>query len=208
MLCLRNDLILSFLVFIITAGASSNTFANCNSELRICRSNAKSDANACINDCDTARCRNQCRNSFDDDLDSCDASADSCMQSSNAVSPQGGPGYYGGPIYAPQPMPNYGGPIYNPQPGPGYGGGPVYSPQPTPNYGGPAYNPQPAPSYGGPIYNPQPTPYNGGVGPTAGYAQPNPKPPIGAPTGPCVTGSYQYKQIPGVARAPKPPGPC
>jgi hypothetical protein len=91
MLCLRNDLILPLLVFIVTVGASSNTFANCNSDLRICRSNARSDLNACLDDCDTARCRSQCRNSLYDDLDSCDASADSCMQSSNAVSPQGGP---------------------------------------------------------------------------------------------------------------------
>jgi hypothetical protein len=195
MLCLRNDLILPLFVFIVTVGASSNTFANCNSDLRICRSNARSDLNACIYDCDTARCRNQCRNSLDDDLDSCDASADSCMQSSNAVRPEGGPGYYGGPTYNPQLAPGYGGPVYNPQP--------------TPNYGGPVYNPQPGPGYGGPIYNPQPTPYNGGTGPTTGYVQPNPKPPIGAPTGPCVTGNYQYKQIPGgVARAPKPPGSC
>jgi hypothetical protein len=181
----------------------------CNSALASCRADARSALNSCYDDCETARCRRECRESWNDDLDSCDSTANTCMQSDSSYS---GAGNFGGaPVFNPQPPPYYGAPTY---PQPGQYVGPSNIPQPPPNYGpaypqpgpyGPAFNPQPGPYLPGPAMPPPPTPYN--PGPAAGvttYA----KPPVAGPTV-CGNGSYQFKQVPGnVARAPKPPGSC
>jgi hypothetical protein len=176
MLSTRKVLLEMLFVSGVALGASGYAQADCNSDFRFCKSTARDELNYCISDCNSARCRNECRDWLDHDLDKCDSSADLCLRSYSEYAPTNpGAGYYRNPGYA---NPGYANPGYT-----------------NPGYTNPGYT---NPGYANPGYA------NPGYANPGTFAQPNTKPPLGTPTGPCnVAGGYQYRM-----RAPKPPGPC
>jgi hypothetical protein len=128
----------------VTVGASPYAWADCNSEFRLCKSNARDELNYCFNGCNSARCRNECRDSLDDDLDNCESSANLCFGSSGYAPGNPVAGYYGNtgqsnPGYA---NPGYANPGYT---NPGYAN-PGYA---NPGYANPGYT---NPGYANPGY--------------------------------------------------------